>query len=271
MDSIDEYQKKIIRVIDFSKKIKNYYSVDNCLILWYFNPKTKSLIDFPNILDCDKIETLELLYTNLVDFTGIGRFKNLKRLCVFHDRNLLSFDGLTEIRLLELSIENSHKIQDYDYLDKLKLLKKVELTNCNSIDSLDFILHMSNLIDFRFMKTDVKSGDLTPLLIHKPKLEYTAFSNKRHFSHTLKQIQRELKYVNPIIDDIIKNSQRVILLSEFDDDKRCAKGLIEMCNKNELYNLKNYIIENKTVFGSESFLSIINGLLQEIIKRLLNL
>lgn len=269
MKPIDENKKRNVRLIDFSGKIKTNYSVDDCLILWYFNPVTKTFIDFPNVVDYNKVETLELFYTNLVNFNGIERFINLKKLSVFHSKNLLSFDGLDKLRLSELSIENAHKIRKYDDLINLKSLKKLELTNCNSIDDLDFILQMKKLKDFRFMKTDVISGELTPLLNHNPKLEYIAFSDKRHFSHTLKDIRRELKYVNPIIEDIVNNLKKVIQQSEFDDDKRCAEELIKMCNNNQLYNLNNYVIENKIVLGSESFLSIIDGSLLEIIKRIL--
>jgi len=45
---------------------------------------------------------------------------------------------------------------------------------------------MPNLEDFRFMSTDISDGDMTPTI----RLKYAAFSNKKHFSHTLEQIRK---------------------------------------------------------------------------------
>ena len=55
----------------------------------------------------------------------------------------------------------------------------LSLNNCAEISSLKFIQKMKSLEDLRFVKTNVKDGDLS----YCEGLKYVGFLPKRHYSH----------------------------------------------------------------------------------------
>jgi hypothetical protein len=50
-----------------------------------------------------------------------------------------------------------------------------------AIDNLDFLKHLPNLIDFRFVKTNILDGNLHPLIEH-PTIASVGFFDKRHYN-----------------------------------------------------------------------------------------
>jgi hypothetical protein len=60
------------------------------------------------------------------------------------------------------------------------------------LESLRFLKKFPNLIDFRFVNTNVLDGDLTPLIEH-PTIRSVGFLNKRHYNYSDDQIDLELK------------------------------------------------------------------------------
>jgi hypothetical protein len=51
--------------------------------------------------------------------------------------------------------------------------------------------NLPNLLEFRFVDTNILDGDLTPLLEH-PTLRSVGFSNKRHYNYTSEKIDEML-------------------------------------------------------------------------------
>jgi hypothetical protein len=147
----------------------------------------------------DKLLYLDMSLANIKDFSGISRFKNLKRLelhrCVkLENDNELGF--LSE-NLEFLHINLSKKFQFSKELLKLKKLKVLCLNTCGPIENLEFLSNFPNLIDFRFVDTNVLDGNLNPILEH-PTIRTVGFLNKKHYNYKSEKLKTELenKFVN---------------------------------------------------------------------------
>jgi hypothetical protein len=160
-------------------------------ILWYFRYKGLSFELLPN---SDKLCYLEMNLANIKDFCGIERFTNLKRLELHYCKKLENIIGLLGLRdsIEWLYISHSKKIRSTDEISHLANLKVLRLNNCGPLESLDFLKDLPNLIDFRFVDTNILDGDLTPLIKH-PNLRSAGFFNKRHFNLSEEKVDLILK------------------------------------------------------------------------------
>ncbi|WDF55376.1 hypothetical protein [Mucilaginibacter sp. KACC 22063] len=177
--------------IDFKeKKTQLYISEKEYLTTWYMNSKDNAL----NLLPAsDKLLYLELNWSNIPDFQHISMFPNLKRLELHYCTKLQSDRELSELgnSLEHLHINQSKKFGDIFEISQLKNLKVLRLNDCAPIESLSFIKSLPNLIDLRFVGTDVLDGDLTPIIEH-PSLRSAGFSNKRNFNYKTEKINSML-------------------------------------------------------------------------------
>lgn len=150
------------------------------LTLWQYNTKEGKLAEtqFPKNL-C----YLDLTWSNLKNFEGIGQFKELKRLELHYCTKLSSDTGLVEVSdtLEHLYINNCKKLVPSDELLKLKNLRYLRLNSCGNLENLSFLHKLPHLIDFRFVDTNVLDGDLTPILEH-PTIQSVGYLNKRHYN-----------------------------------------------------------------------------------------
>jgi hypothetical protein len=177
---------------DFKKKPKiddTFTSVEYA-ILWHLKHKESS---FDNLPASNKLAYLELNWANLKDFQGIDKFENLKRLELHCCTKIETDLGLSKLSksLQYLHINQSKKIAFADELLSLKKLRVLCLNACGSIDNLSFLKHFPNLIDFRFVDTNVLDGNLTPIIEH-PTIRTVGFLNKRHYNLKDDQVDREL-------------------------------------------------------------------------------
>jgi protein phosphatase 1 regulatory subunit 7 len=88
-----------------------------------------------------------------------------------------------------LHIETCSSIQDFAALAKCKSLRRLRYINCGVIGSLAPLRDFKALEEFRFVKTNVLDGDMTPLM----SLKSIGFENKRHYSHTPEQIDAAIR------------------------------------------------------------------------------
>lgn len=161
--------------------------------------------------DCPHLETLRLwnLKNKGGDLRTLPLFPGLKRLCLV-DTRLPSLCGLERYQLLtslevsyftvlesiaevaqlpnlvELELDTCRKIRDHHVVRHLPRLRRFLMNACGSIESLSFLNDLPPLDYFAFVHTDVKDGDLTPLLRHKG----AGFFRKRHYSHTPEEIDQ---------------------------------------------------------------------------------
>lgn len=155
------------------------------LYLCKYKPKSKDLTKLPPL---PELEDLEFVQGNLVSLKGIGRYPKLERLELSYLTKLKTIAGIQELRdgqLETLDCENCKKIQDHASVKDVASLKLVKFNDCGEIPNIGFLNDMPNIENFRFVGTNVLDGDLNPLL----RLRSTGFTNKKHFSHTSKEIE----------------------------------------------------------------------------------
>jgi hypothetical protein len=142
----------------------------------------------------DRLLYLDMSLANIKDFSGIDRFKNLKRLELHHCVKLENDKGLGQLgdKLEFLHINLSKKFKFTDELLRLKKLKVLRLNTCGQLDNLDFLNNFPNLIDFRFVDTNVLDGNLKPIIDH-PTIRTVGFINKRHYNYRDDKIKLELE------------------------------------------------------------------------------
>lgn len=161
------------------------------LVIWHFNPKSKSFCDLPL---AEHLERLEINWANPTSFNGLGKFKKLRELELYYCTKINSLEGLTEINpeLSLLSIFNVKKVNDFSDIGYFKNVENLRICDCGNINSIGFILDMPNLKKISFAGSNVTDGDMTPLLKHSPKLEFVGFDNKRNYSHSWEDVCSQL-------------------------------------------------------------------------------
>ncbi len=159
-------------------------------IIWHMKEKFKS---FDNLSVNDKLSYLELNWANIKNFDGIEKFENLKRLELHYCVKLENDFGLSRLseNIEFLHINMSKKFVFADELHQLRKLKVLCLNCCGSIENLDFLKSFPNLIDFRFVDTNIIDGNLKPILEH-PTIRTVGFLNKKHYNYKHNQIEMDL-------------------------------------------------------------------------------
>ena len=136
---------------------------------------------------------VEIDFSNISSFEGVSRLGRIKRLELSWCLKLNADRGLAEIgdSLEWLHIDTSRKFSPTTELFGLKNLKVLCLGGCAPLDNLDFLKNMPELLDFRFVDTNILNGDLTPLVQH-PRLVNAGFLDKRHYSLKNSQVRLAL-------------------------------------------------------------------------------
>ncbi|RKR11953.1 hypothetical protein C8C83_3712 [Flavobacterium sp. 90] len=186
----DKIFRKDFKENTITSENKNF-TTSEYAIIWHLKEKSYS---FENLSEADKLLYLELNWANIKNFDGIEKFKNLKRLELHYCTKLENDHGLSLLseNLEFLHINTSKKFKLSQELLQLKKLKVLCLNNCGPIDNLDFLNEFPNLIDFRFVNTNILNGNLKPILDH-PTIRSVGFLNKRHYNYKDEQLKKELE------------------------------------------------------------------------------
>jgi len=160
-------------------------------IFWHYKQKGLSFDSFP---PSDKLLYLELNWANVKDFSGIEKLSALKRLELHYCTKLETDAGLSVLsdKIEYLHINQSKKLQSIDEICKLSKLKVLCLNSCGPLENLLFLKMFPNLMDFRFVDTNILDGDLTPLIEH-PTIRSVGFLNKRHYNYSDDEIDSALE------------------------------------------------------------------------------
>lgn len=169
----------------------NNLSNSEYAIIWHLKEKLSS---FENLTESDKLLYLELNLANIKNFIGIEKFNNLKRLELHYCTKLASDTGLRALKdsLEFLHINRSKKFVPTEELLSLKKIKVLCLNECGDIDNLNFLSNFPELIDFRFVNTNILDGNLQPILDH-PTIRSAGFLNKRHYNYKNEEIDSLLE------------------------------------------------------------------------------
>ena len=144
---------------------------------YVYNAKTLNFIS-----GLSSLKRLTLIQNKFSDLQMLKCFSHLEELEISYNRDLKE---ISEIRdgaksLVKLRIENCKNIVDYTAIGNLKELKYLAISSSADIKSLGFIRNLKNLEYLSFVGTNVLDGDLSVCI----GLNYVAFDNKKHFSHT---------------------------------------------------------------------------------------
>jgi hypothetical protein len=156
-----------------------------------FKPKSRNFYDLP----ADRAMCfLHMVQSNVESFDGVSTFAQLKRLELHYCLKLESDRGLGPLSgsLEWLHISQSRKFAFGDELLSLRGLKVLCLNDCGPIPSLSFLDNFPDLVDFRFVGTNILDGDLTPLLRH-PRLCNAGFLDKLHYNLKSAFVEQQLK------------------------------------------------------------------------------
>ena len=160
------------------------------LIIWHHKNSIKDLSNLPNI---PKLKYLEINWSNSLSLEGLEKYNSLKRLEIHMCTKL---ESIEDISSLKNSLEYVHfngckKINNHEKIIACKKLDTLCFNKCGEIKSLDFILSLPNLKDFRFVNTNILDGNLNPIIEH-PKLKSIGMLNKRNYSHKSRAIEKLL-------------------------------------------------------------------------------
>lgn len=157
------------------------------VILWHYKQPNGSLDHLPA---SPSVRYLELNLGGTASLIGLERFPSLRRLEVHRCTKLKSDVGLARLSrtLRHLHINTCKKFVIEGELLDLVNLEVLSLNACGDLPDLGFLERFPRLQAFRFVNTNVTSGDLSPLLRHKT-LKDVGFLAKRHFSHRPEEIE----------------------------------------------------------------------------------
>lgn len=174
---------------DWLPKHESLFSHKNlkALYLWKYNAKSG---DLSKIQELPSLNHLGLIQSNITSLEGIENLGSLQELELTKLRKLISVKSLYGLNSLKkLIIEQCKNVEDLSSLGKIKSIQTLGLNDCGEIDSISFIKNISSLKDFRFVKTKVRDGDISPCL----KLENAGFINSKSYSHTSEEILSAIK------------------------------------------------------------------------------
>lgn len=184
---------------------------------FHFKHKGLAFESFP---DMPHLKYLEMNWANIFDFGGIEKFKKLKRLELHYCIKLKSDKGLASVKdsLEFLHINQSKKFAATDELLQLKNLRVLCLNACGPVDNLKFLKDFPNLVDFRFVDTNILDGDLKPILDH-PTLRAVGFLNKRHYNFTDKEIKEKLDSKSDSFKEFVYKGEYMTFKYKYKDDE----------------------------------------------------
>ncbi|EMR05526.1 hypothetical protein C772_02498 [Bhargavaea cecembensis DSE10] len=173
--------------------------------LYSYKKKENKSSNFFKFNQFENLLSLELVLTNVTEFNDFKGCHSLKRLGLWRNRNLQSFEGISDLsnHLEVLIIQYARKLKVDEELFQMKELKTLSLVGISPLESLDFLKHFPKLEKFVFVDTDVLNGDMTPLLEH-PTLRYAGYLDKRHYNVKSDEMERLLKEKNGGISGVSK-------------------------------------------------------------------
>lgn len=171
--------------VDYSKHTQN---IGNCiqletLTLTNYKALDKDLSELQRLVN---LKNFRLFKSNIESLNGIEGMVLLNDLMLYSLPKLTSIDKIQELsaNLRTLELETCKSIGSYNCLSGLVNLEKAIISKCAPFDNLTFIPGMKKLKHFTFVDTDVVDGNLQWLA--ESKIEWIAFTDKKHFSHKYK-------------------------------------------------------------------------------------
>lgn len=134
----------------------------------------------------ESIKVLHIYQSKIESLQGIAELRYIDTLVLAHNRKLKDISSINQLNYVaDLSFEKNSGLRDYSELANNQSVHGLFISE---LDNLEFIKSMESLTSFRFW--NCKDGNLFPLL-ESPTLKKVCFTpNKKHYSHTMEQINR---------------------------------------------------------------------------------
>lgn len=146
----------------------------------------KDLAGFPSM---PALRELILTGSNITSTKGIERLRQLESLELAYLPQLRRLEGIEALSALKtLTLVHSKKCDVVEKASGLSSLGLLSIISSGDLADVSFVASMPHLEEFRFVGTNVRDGDLRPLL----RLKRVHFVRKRHYSHTPEQLRQAI-------------------------------------------------------------------------------
>lgn len=130
------------------------------------------------------LEELRISGGGIERLAGIERLDKLASIQIQHSPKMLDISTINALKSLKaLHIEKCSQLRDYGFLAQNNTLEDVFISE---LDSVSFAPAMERLSSLQFW--DLKDGDMSPLLTSKSLKEVYFHPKKKHYSHSLKEL-----------------------------------------------------------------------------------
>ncbi|TDK25062.1 hypothetical protein E2F46_07805 [Luteimonas aestuarii] len=121
---------------------------------------------------------------------GLAELHNIKELSIFSAGQLDDTGALKDVETIEsLELQSCGRLSSISDISCCLGLKSLNFSECGEIDSLSSIRNLARLETlYLFGTTNIKDGDLTPLL-ELPRLHELRMQDRRHYNPRVKDIQ----------------------------------------------------------------------------------
>ncbi len=220
---------KSLRVISFIQDIGNVLNFDSIYNLKEmrnicFQDKQKFTIDisrftklqhlgsdyWKGLVNLDKAYSLTSMVICKCPFSNLSLFSELRNLQILHiySSQIRSLDGIEKLPIKELCLAINNKLEDIHKINEISTLERLDIERCKMLtdftflrgntyiqdllidkpDSIDFIMSMPNLKKINFW--NCKDGNMNPLLQSQSLEIINFYPNKKHYTHTIEEINK---------------------------------------------------------------------------------
>lgn len=168
--------------LQWRSKSESIFSRTTLKKLFINRYKKKNIDAFSTLVN---LESLGILNAPVENLLGLRPLKRLRYLRLGNLRRLMSLAGIEALMALEeLNIDTCRAVGSIDEVGSLPRLRKLHLSNDGEIESLKPLERLTSLEWATFVEsTNIRDGDISPLMRHKETLSRVSFQNRRHYSH----------------------------------------------------------------------------------------
>ena len=168
--------------LEWRPKSESLFSCTTLRKLFVNRYKKKDVDAFSTLVN---LESLTILNAPVGNLFGLGPLKRLRYLRLGNLRRLASLAGVESLAALEeLNVDTCSRVSSINEVSSLSRLRKLHLSNDGEIKSLKPLAKLNRLEWVTFAEsTNIRDGDLSPLIGLKENLSRVSFQNRRHYSH----------------------------------------------------------------------------------------
>jgi len=156
------------------------------LIRLYLSPKK----DLKLLEKLQSLEYIGIFGNKVESLNGLRTLPKLKEVMIQNTSNLVNIDDIAlNSDIKDIFFENTKRLTDFSILAKNRSIEELRLAT--TIDSLEFVPKMKSLKSITF--SNVKDGNLEPLLESKTLEDVYFYPEKKHYTHKLDEINKILQ------------------------------------------------------------------------------